>query len=67
MNKDELLDLINRKIKEISEEFDFELNTQENLIYVYLCYLILAHPIPSSPFSSHMTKHGFISSYLILF
>ena len=35
MNKDELLDLINRKIKEISEEFDFELNTQENLIYVY--------------------------------
>tara|TARA_B100001939_G_scaffold248459_1_gene215532 strand:+ start:11617 stop:11898 length:282 start_codon:yes stop_codon:yes gene_type:complete len=35
MNKDEILDIVNRKIKEISEEFDFELNTQENLIYVY--------------------------------
>jgi acyl carrier protein len=35
MNKGALLDIINRKIKEISEEFDFGLNSQESLIYVY--------------------------------
>tara|TARA_Y100001958_G_C20824066_1_gene277715 strand:- start:200 stop:481 length:282 start_codon:yes stop_codon:yes gene_type:complete len=35
MNKDEILETINNKINEISEEFELELNIEENLIYVY--------------------------------
>tara|TARA_Y100000591_G_C21461781_1_gene511250 strand:- start:137 stop:421 length:285 start_codon:yes stop_codon:yes gene_type:complete len=35
MNKDKILNLINNSINKISEEFDIELNTENDKIYVY--------------------------------